>query len=422
MKPLFSVMLLALWLLGLLVFPGGKMPPAHALDAIAQTAVQHYFHTILAAVDPDTSATLQGVWLQSTRGVLGHHQGTQQQPAASLTKMATTLVALHTWGPRYQFVTVVGATGPIRQGVLQGDLVVQGSGDPFFVWEDAIMLGNTLQRLGIRKVTGNLIIHGDFFMNFTFDRQRSGKLLQQGMHADRWSKVVQAQYHSLPMETPKPRLSIRGAVQVTDTLVTRYTPLVRHRSLPLVQILKRMNVYSNNTMAAMLTHTLGGGERLTRQAALVANITQQEIHLVNGSGLGSANQMSPRAACALLIATHKLLRTARLTLADVFPIAGYDRGTIRRRQLPEYAIVKTGTLRHVSTLAGVMMTRTHGPVWFAILNQGDNLNDFRAQQDELLQALTQSWGAVETLPSEFAPTPFEVEWSRNEVLVSGKPL
>jgi len=40
--------------------------------------------------------------------------------------------------------------------VLQGDLIITGSGDPFLVWEEVIALGNSLNQLGIKRVTGNL--------------------------------------------------------------------------------------------------------------------------------------------------------------------------------------------------------------------------------------------------------------------------
>ena len=59
------------------------------------------------------------VWLQSEDGMLAHHQGTVPLPVASLTKVATTLAALQTWGPMHQFVTLVDATGPIQDGVLR---------------------------------------------------------------------------------------------------------------------------------------------------------------------------------------------------------------------------------------------------------------------------------------------------------------
>jgi len=46
----------------------------------------------------------------------------------------------------------------------------------------------------------------------------------------------------------------------------------------------------------------------------------------------------------------------------------------------------------VSALAGVMPTQERDRVWFAIINGGNNIWEFRQQQDQLLDQLTQNWG------------------------------
>jgi D-alanyl-D-alanine carboxypeptidase/D-alanyl-D-alanine-endopeptidase (penicillin-binding protein 4) len=196
--------------------------------------------------------------------------------------------------------------------------------------------------------------------------------------------------------------------------------LVRHHSLPLFKILNRMNVYSNNAMAEMFTAALGGLPRMVQQASYAAGVLADDLHLINGSGLGPENQLSARTVCALFSAIHRLVTPARLTVADVFPVAGIDRGTIRRRHLPVYTIVKTGTLRHVAALAGVILTRTHGPVWFALLNQGSNLWGFRTQQDALLQYLIAHWGAAAPPPASFTSTSPWTDTIRNDIVMRTK--
>jgi serine-type D-Ala-D-Ala carboxypeptidase/endopeptidase (penicillin-binding protein 4) len=154
--------------------------------------------------------------------------------------------------------------------------------------------------------------------------------------------------------------------------------------------------------------------------ALAADVPATALHLINGSGLGAANQLAPRTVCALLMAIHNLLRPTEFTIADVFPIAGYDQGTIRRRHLPDDAVVKTGTLRNVSTLAGVILTRVHGPVWFALINQGGDLDGYRTQQDVLLRALMHHWGAVDRPSPDFLPTRILAINARNDILLRTK--
>ncbi|MEQ9484592.1 D-alanyl-D-alanine carboxypeptidase [Coleofasciculus sp. F4-SAH-05] len=335
----------------------------------------------------------QGIWIQSGLNVLAEHQGKIPRPAASLTKIATTLVTLSQWRPDHEFETQVGATGDIRDGVLEGDLVIKGGGDPLFVWEEAIGLGNSLNRLGIRRVNGNLVIVGKFHLNYEENPTRSGELLRIGLNGKTWSRSVIRHHGRMSPGTPKPELVISGQVKTVKIPPDNTRILLRHQSLPLAEILREMNIYSNNGMAQILADAVGGAEVVAKEAATLANVPEAEIQLINGSGLGTENQISPRAATAMLIALEKLLTPHNLGVIDVFPLAGRDKnGTIYARNLPEGTAMKTGTLRQVSALAGVMPTRERDRVWFAIINGGNNIWEFRQQQDQLLDKLTQNWG------------------------------
>ena len=205
----------------------GRTGPAIRFDPVAQTAVQRYVNEV---ADLGLDAEYHGVWLQSEEGILAHHQGTVPMPAASLTKVATTLAALRTWGPTYQFVTLVDATGPIQDGVLRGDLIVQGGGDPFFVTEDALALRQSLQELGLKRVTGKLIISGNFFMNFATDPALSGKLLKQ-VFSPPLKRTGRKRHRVVVLEGQG--LTIAGPVEVVSFCPPVQASLVRHRSLPL---------------------------------------------------------------------------------------------------------------------------------------------------------------------------------------------
>ncbi len=85
---------------------------------------------------------------------------------------------------------------------------------------------------------------------------------------------------------------------------------------------------------------------------------------------------------------------------DVFPVSGLDKdGTMWGRHIPLGTAIKTGTLRDVSALAGVMPTRDRGLIWFTIINRGSDVYGFRQQQDELLKRLSQQWGTLPTIPA-----------------------
>jgi len=370
-------------------------------DPAGEATVKQYLQGLSTTGLPETN---QGVWVQAGFNLLANHQGTQPLPAASLTKVATSLAALEIWGPDHQFDTLIGATGPIQNGVLQGDLVIQGNNDPFFVWEEAIALGNTLNRMGIRQVTGSLIITGSFAMNYETDPFLAGTMLKEALNAKVWTEEVKEQYLNLPKGTPQPQVAIAGDVKVATLPIPKQIALLRHQSLPLAQILKQMNIYSNNAMAEMLAASVGGAPVVAAQAAKAAGVPQAEIHLVNGSGLGPENQISPRAVCAMFMAIENYLRPQQMTVADLFPVSGLDGGTLEARNIPSAAVVKTGTLADVSALAGALPTRDRGLIWFAILNRGTDLEGLRDRQDQLLQNLLQQWGVAQVVPPDVTPS------------------
>lgn len=372
--------------------------PMFALQKDPDPLAEGTMRQFLQAWDTKGGAAAQGVWIQSGLSILFNYQGNVPLPAASLTKIATTLASLEKWGPEHRFATLVSATGPVKDGVLQGDLVVSGSGDPFFVWEEAIALGNSLNQLGIRRVAGNLVVAEAFYMNYEVNPNIAGQRLLQALNSSTWSPEIVGQYSMMPPKTPKPQIAIAGGLKVATRPIPKTILLLRHNSLPLTQILKEMNIYSNNEMAEILASNLGGPQITAQIAAKSADIPQGEIQMVNGSGLGVENRISPRAVCAMLTTVDRFLQPHNLSVDDIFPVAGREhRGTMLARKLPLGTAIKTGTLNTVSALAGRMPTRDRGQVWFSIINWGGDVEGFRVQQDELLSRLSQGWGTSATV-------------------------
>ncbi|NJL83759.1 MAG: D-alanyl-D-alanine carboxypeptidase [Chloroflexaceae bacterium] len=354
--------------------------------------VQQYLQELaVLGIDPVS----QGVWIQSDWAVLGEHNGKTPASAASLTKIATSLAALQRWGPEHRFETRLYAPGPVAAGVLKGDLWVVGGGDPLFVWEEAIALGNQLNRLGIREIAGNLRIVGDFVMNFQPDSLVSGQLLRQALDQSLWTPEIMGQHQGMAPGTDRPSVRLLGKVELALGVPESAQPLLRHQSLTVAQLLKQMNLYSNNVMAEMLAESVGGAGTVASLAAEAARVPVEEIQLVNGSGLGVDNRISPRASVKMLMAIEESLQDQPVKLNDVFPVAGRDRkGTLRGRQIPSGVAIKTGTLNLVSALAGTVPTQERETVWFALINYNGNVLEFRAAQDRLLQRLARHWTVI----------------------------
>lgn len=359
-------------------------------DSQVEEIVQGYINQLKAqGKQPER----QGVWIQSEWIELGQNQGTTPLSAASLTKVVTTLAALDKWSLTHQFLTKIYTTGPVNNGVLQGDLYVEGGDDPLFVWEEAIALGNALNQAGIRQVQGNLIVVGHFAMNYAINPVVSAQTLRMGMDQRFWHGEVSRQYSAMPPGTPKPQVAIAGTIQRSEAIPTTATHLLTHRSLELSEILKLMNIYSNNAIAEMIAQNLGGGTAMGQRMAQKLNLPAAEVHLINGSGLGVDNRISPRAVVTMFKAIDAAIADETIALSDLFPVAGRDqRGTMKDRDMPKGIIAKTGTLNQVSALAGMIPTSEQGNVWFAIINNGTwDVSGYRNQQDQLLQSLDNYW-------------------------------
>ncbi len=86
-----------------------------------------------------------------TGAVLESRAPTLPMPPASVAKTVTSLFALEKLGPSHRFATRVLATGPVQGGVVQGDLVLAGGGDPTLQTDQ---LGNLVARLAKAGLTG----------------------------------------------------------------------------------------------------------------------------------------------------------------------------------------------------------------------------------------------------------------------------
>lgn len=98
-----------------------------------------------------------------TGQVIFSHEITRSLVPASNAKLFTSMAALEKLGPAYQFATDVYAEGKREGDVLEGSLVVKGSGDPFLVSEKIWLLAREVARSGIRRVTGGIKINNTAF-------------------------------------------------------------------------------------------------------------------------------------------------------------------------------------------------------------------------------------------------------------------
>jgi D-alanyl-D-alanine carboxypeptidase/D-alanyl-D-alanine-endopeptidase (penicillin-binding protein 4) len=82
---------------------------------------------------------------------------------ASLTKLLTTYAALELLGPAWTWRTGVWLDGPVKDGVLDGALVIRGSGDPTLTLERTWLLLERVRQLGVREIRGDIVLDRSAF-------------------------------------------------------------------------------------------------------------------------------------------------------------------------------------------------------------------------------------------------------------------
>jgi D-alanyl-D-alanine carboxypeptidase/D-alanyl-D-alanine-endopeptidase (penicillin-binding protein 4) len=358
----------------------------------------------------------QGVLVERLNGETVREVAADQSfnPASAI-KLATALVALRSFGPQYRFKTTLWAAGTFDQatGILNGDLVVSGR-DPALRDEHAIAVARELNRLGIRTVTGDLIVAPKFTLNFSASSQRSGERFYDALDATRrpaaaaraWadSRVAHGDAEGL---REVPSVAVMGAVYVGSAPAGSRV-ISMHQSPPLVDILKALLCYSNNFLAERIGDTVGGPAGIERYLSTELKIPAGEFRLATASGLG-VNRLTPRHMMKVYRALLDVLHENKLKAADILPVAGIDPGTLQRRYENSpgrgSVIAKTGTLNRTdggaSALVGQMRARSGETLLFVVFNMRGSVPRFRAQQDSFVSFVQAERGGP--LPFTYRP-------------------
>lgn len=378
--------------------------------------------------------------------LLAHNSGTAFNPASSI-KTLTTLAALDTLGPAFTWQTELYALGPVSNGVLQGDLLMKGGGDPFLLEDQLRNMLKALQREGIEHITGNLVLDGSYFdptvedggnidnqngrsyntepnavisnfqsVNFYFQPHPNGRDVmiftdpqlpnlkitnrlrlanrscggyQRGVsfnlnENDHTEVIFEGrfpsgcrQYRMVREVLDAPGYTFGLFMQLWGELggtldgslrvgraPEEQEPILTWSSLPMSDVIKSINKFSNNLMTRHLLLTLGAetfGPPATVEKGIDAiesyltmkGMDTSQLILSNGSGLSR----EARITTDLL---NEILRSAWLSpympeYVASLPINGMD-GTMRNRlrgpNMSGRMHIKTGSLDEVSAIAG----------------------------------------------------------------------
>ncbi len=395
-------------------------------SSVPASAVKTSIPVLAEAVIPGNS----GVLVESLDGnvVVESNSNIAFNPASNV-KIATTYASLKIFGPDYRFPTNVWTDGSYEEATqtIHGNVYVSGR-DPMFGFEHAVGLAAELNRMGIRNVTGDLVVTDNFSMNYNSSAMRAAQALFATMNTNTRSAAAVRAYSNHLVNSQKagngvPNVAFGGKVYV-QPMPGNVKMLFSHESAPMREIVKVMMCYSNNFLAERLGDMIGGPWAVARVVQQNAGIAPGEFNIQTSSGLG-INRVTPRAMMALLRKLRSDLETYRMTFADVMPVAGIDKGTLEHRFDTDFAmgsvIGKTGTLGNtdggVSALAGEINTRG-GKMLFVIFNQRGSVPRFRSFQNYYVALIQSQFGGAAR--TTYTPVPLDQRLARSRI-VYGEP-
>jgi D-alanyl-D-alanine carboxypeptidase/D-alanyl-D-alanine-endopeptidase (penicillin-binding protein 4) len=331
---------------------------------------------------------------------------------ASVAKLPTALTVLNRLGGDHRYRTRLLGHGTIEDGVLHGDLILAGGGDPLLDHPALQDMAAALKARGVRRVAGRFLYdasalphipvlnprqppdasynpgidglsldHNRFLVDWRGGRPSGAEMPLDpppvslpAAHTGRaWLPVRDpgafaarafawaAAEIGIVLPPPEPGRAGAGAL-----------PLVVHDSPLLRDILRAVLIYSNNVAMEILA--LGATGAATPEDAGNAVIAAMErsipglsttgLVLPNTSGLDDRARMTPR-QCALIARQAARRADVRPLLPPLLtdPFATHD----RRQPSPSPLRAKTGTLAYARALAGVIATRSGRDLAFCVM-------------------------------------------------------
>ena len=175
-KVLFKVCFLFVFFSYEILLAQPKTAPSQAKSEQEMMALQRLEQSMENDInDPRFANSFIGIEVTSVKtGESLFHQNENRNflPASNL-KLVTTAAALGTLGVDFRYTTQLVTNGEIKHGVLKGDLIIRGSGDPtfgspsMFPDKDPTYIfdgwADTLEKLGIEKIDGAIIADPNYF-------------------------------------------------------------------------------------------------------------------------------------------------------------------------------------------------------------------------------------------------------------------
>ena len=139
-----------------------------ALPVFSQELPSSIKYELELAAIPENSVGIMIGEVNSNLPLLNHNADVAFAPASTM-KVLTSYAALELLGPSYTWKTGAYISGKLEDGVLYGDLIIKGSGDPVFSQKELWLFLRQIQDAGVRDIRGNVILDRSVFKIMPFD-------------------------------------------------------------------------------------------------------------------------------------------------------------------------------------------------------------------------------------------------------------
>ena len=157
------------------------------------------------------------------------HRSTASVNPASVMKLVTTFSALDMLGSDFTWKTGFYTDGSLGKGVLTGNLIIKGGGDPKWVLERIEQNFKTLQTLGVQRITGDIILDNSIFdipernsADFDGEPMRPYNSAPDGLLVNFKALIFKftpdPQTHTIRVQSEPPIADVAIDTQVTATL------------------------------------------------------------------------------------------------------------------------------------------------------------------------------------------------------------
>ena len=325
-----------------------------------------------------------GIWDAGTGKALERYHDDQALVPASTTKAVTTYALLKTLKPDFTFETEVW--GDLKDGVVQGDLVFKGDGDPLLTSEYIWMLAQALKKQGVQRVTGNIRLDQSAFdgqrepqgwentsvdtlptvlpLSVNFNRDEAGRPVAD---PERQSREI---IHRILQETGIAIEGKPGGLGVPRKLLGWSSPALR-------SLVIDINKWSNNFMIEMLVRKFGAGswprgvKRIQEFYRTAFNLGPEAVCITDGSGLSKDNRLSARTLAIILRGAYQDFEVGPEFVSSLKIIGGEPwKLKVKDANLTRRVRVKTGHLDRVTSLCGYLQTLDGQVRVFAIVLNG----------------------------------------------------